>query len=276
MKSKHVVIVITMVLILLVVLVACSQAEQQQEPQDLNAQQTTPVTDVPTDVPTVEPAQTVEPVEADAQGEAGGAGEAGGTGEVATPVKSGATEKEVLSNEELLELFQNVYDYYKGDIDSTEEEKIEAELKMIENSAKIAYRKDLPADYKERYIDWRPIEGDPDEGLVDTGTNTDAGSGSTTDTGSASGTGTSTGTESTSGTGSTGSGEGTGTGGTYQDYVDEFTRKAIEAGILHVVDPSEESQTEDLTGSYTRPCLENKSCTKQQVCVNYPYGNETI
>ena len=25
-----------------------------------------------------------------------------------------------------------------------------------------------------------------------------------------------------------------------------------------------------------RPCLENKSCTKQQVCVNYPYGNETI
>ena len=26
----------------------------------------------------------------------------------------------------------------------------------------------------------------------------------------------------------------------------------------------------------TRPCLENKSCTKQQVCVNYPYGNETI
>ena len=27
---------------------------------------------------------------------------------------------------------------------------------------------------------------------------------------------------------------------------------------------------------YFRPCLENKSCTKQQVCVNYPYGNETI
>ena len=33
----------------------------------------------------------------------------------------------------------------------------------------------------------------------------------------------------------------------------------------------------DLIGADTlRPCLENKSCTKQQVCVNYPYGNETI
>lgn len=251
MKGKHVVIVITMVLILLIGLVACSQAEQQQEPQDLNAQQTTPVTDIPTVEPTVEPAQTVEPVEADAQGEAGGAGEAGEAGEVATPVKSGATEKDVLSNEELLELFQNVYDYYKGDTTSTEEEKIEAELKMIENSAKIAYRKDLPADYKERYIDWRPIEGDPDDGLVDTGTNTDAGSGSTTDTGSASGTGTSTGTESTSGTGSTGSGEGTGTGGTDQDYIDEFMQGLIDAGILTVGDPSEDLGWADVTGGHT-------------------------
>ena len=199
MKRKYAIALVLVAVLMVVGLVACGQAENQQEQQDLNAQQTTPVTDVPTVEPTVEPAQTVEPVEADAQGEAGTA--------VGTSTTSGATEtpqqatsnREVLSGDELIAEFEFVYNYCKEDNDfGSEEEKIDFELAFLGVRAGTK-GKDLPADYKERYIDWRPIdEDDSEEGsLVDTSTPTGTGTGtgsSGTGTGTGSGTGTGTGT----------------------------------------------------------------------------------
>lgn len=107
-----------------------------------------------------------------------------------------------------------MYNYCKDDNDfGSEEEKIDFELAFLGVRAGTK-GKDLPADYKERYIDWRPIdEDDSDEGsLVDTGSQATP-SGGYTDTGTGSNTGTGTGTGSSTGTTPSGSGGGNGISG---------------------------------------------------------------
>lgn len=65
--------------------------------------------------------------------------------------------KETLTNEELIKVFEEAYSIALKIQDCD----IETEYMLVEGSVDNLYpTKQLPADYKERYIDWRPLDDD--------------------------------------------------------------------------------------------------------------------
>ena len=158
MKKKFIVAasLALVVVVLVVVLVACSQAGQQaqQEPQDMRqvVQQTEPVTAEPEEPATTEPMAepTVEPTPEPT---------AEPTTEP-TPESTPPTESTICSSDELIALFEMAYEsglkqrgYY-----TEEDALLKFELDCLVFKAKNQLGKELPSDYIEQYIGWRPIE----------------------------------------------------------------------------------------------------------------------
>lgn len=153
-KSKYLALVLVVVLVL-VGLVACGQAQNQddqQEPQDLDVQQTAPVD-------TEKPVDTAEPVESDTPDEP----EETQAPEVDTPAnlsQQSQPEDNTISGDELIAIFQYAYDFGKDPMIS-EENRLDSELIFIETFARSNMpSKQLPEDYIERYIEWRPFDGE--------------------------------------------------------------------------------------------------------------------
>lgn len=68
--------------------------------------------------------------------------------------------KETLTNEELIKVFEEAYSLALN-IQGDEDYSIEIDYMLIEGSIDNLYpTKKLPADYKERYIEWRPLDED--------------------------------------------------------------------------------------------------------------------
>ena len=68
--------------------------------------------------------------------------------------------KETLTNEELIKVFEEAYSLALN-IQGDDDYSIEIDYMLIEGSVDNLYpTKKLPADYKERYIEWRPIDDD--------------------------------------------------------------------------------------------------------------------
>ena len=248
MKKRYAIALLLVAVLIVLGLVACGQAENQQEQQDLNAQQTTPVTVEPTsgaedytDYDNIETPDITDNGTTGNSGEGSLDGVVGGSGGAVGDSGGGTTEttqqetsnREVLSGDELIAEFEFVYNYCKDDNDfGSEEEKIDFELAFLGVRAGTK-GKDLPADYKERYIDWRPIEGEPDDDLVDTGSQATP-TGGYTDTGTGSNTGTGSGGTGTGSTGST-----TQTGPDWSSMTPEEERQwLIDNGYLEDKDPS--------------------------------------
>ena len=144
------------VVVLVVVLVACSQAGQQaqQEPQDMKqvVQQTEPVTAEPEETEAPESTATPEPEETEAP-------ESTATPELE---ETKAPESTICSSDELAAVFEMAYKsglsqkaYY-----TEEDALLNFELDCLVFKAKYQLGIELPDDYAERYINWRPIQED--------------------------------------------------------------------------------------------------------------------
>lgn len=148
MKKRYLALILA-VAVLVLGLVACGQAqnqEEQQEPQNLDVQQT-------------EPVDTAEPVETDTPDEP----EETQAPEDDTPAnlsQQRQPEDNTISGDELIAIFQYAYDFGKDPMIS-EENRLDSELIFIETFAKSNMpNKQLPEDYIERYIEWRPFDGE--------------------------------------------------------------------------------------------------------------------
>ena len=158
------------VVVLVVVLVACSQAGQQaqQEPQDMKqvVQQTEPVTAEPEETEAPESTATPEPEETKApestatpEPEETEAPESTATPELE---ETKAPESTICSSDELAAVFEMAYKsglsqkaYY-----TEEDALLNFELDCLVFKAKYQLGIELPDDYAERYINWRPIQED--------------------------------------------------------------------------------------------------------------------
>ena len=137
-------------LALAVSLTACGQSKTEQ-PTD-----PAPSTSVPVDTSTQEPAATPEPIKDTAPKPT----------EDAQPPEDGQALEE-LSHDELIAIFEQVYEVSKEVNNSDSEETIRNELLMIEVTASCD-NKSLPSDYEDQYREWRPsvISQAPEETLT--------------------------------------------------------------------------------------------------------------
>ena len=137
-------------LALAVSLTACGQSKTEQ-PTD-----PAPSTSVPVDTSTQEPAATPEPIKDTAPKP---------TEDAHTPEDGQALEE--LSHDELIAIFEQVYEVSKEVNNSDSEETIRNELLMIEVTASCD-NKSLPSDYEDQYREWRPsvISQAPEETLT--------------------------------------------------------------------------------------------------------------
>ena len=131
-------------------LTACGQPKTEQ-PTD-----PAPSTSVPVDTSTQEPAATPEPIKDTAPKP---------TEDAHTPEDGQALEE--LSHDELIAIFEQVYEVSKEVNNSDAEETIRNELLMIEVTASCD-NKSLPSDYEDQYREWRPsvISQAPEETLT--------------------------------------------------------------------------------------------------------------
>ena len=131
-------------------LTACGQPKTEQ-PTD-----PAPSTSVPVDTSTQEPAATPEPIKDTAPKP---------TEDAHTPEDGQALEE--LSHDELIAIFEQVYEVSKEVNNSDSEETIRNELLMIEVTASCD-NKSLPSDYEDQYREWRPsvISQAPEETLT--------------------------------------------------------------------------------------------------------------
>ena len=131
-------------------LTACGQPKTEQ-PTD-----PAPSTSVPVDTSTQEPAATPEPIKDTAPKPT----------EDAQPPEDGQALEE-LSHDELIAIFEQVYEVSKEVNNSDSEETIRNELLMIEVTASCD-NKSLPSDYEDQYREWRPsvISQAPEETLT--------------------------------------------------------------------------------------------------------------
>ena len=131
-------------------LTACGQpkAEQPTDPA--------PSTSLPVDTSTQEPAATPEPIRDTAPKPT----------EDAQPPEDGQALEE-LSHDELIAIFEQVYEVSKEVNNSDSEETIRNELLMIEVTASCD-NKSLPSNYEAQYREWRPsvISQAPEETLT--------------------------------------------------------------------------------------------------------------
>ena len=131
-------------------LTACGQpkAEQPTPPA--------PSTSAPVDTSTPEPIATPEPIRDTAPKPT----------EDAQPPEDGQALEE-LSHDELIAIFEQVYEVSKEVNNSDSEETIRNELLMIEVTASCD-NKSLPSDYEDQYREWRPsvISQAPEETLT--------------------------------------------------------------------------------------------------------------
>ena len=119
-------------------LTSCSQPKTEQ-PTD-----PAPSTSVPVDTSTQEPAATPEPIKDTAPKPT----------EDAQPPEDGQALEE-LSHDELIAIFEQVYEVSKEIDNSDSEETIQSELLMIEITA-ASMNRALPSDYGAQYRAWRP------------------------------------------------------------------------------------------------------------------------
>lgn len=131
-------------------LTACGQPKTEQ-PTD-----PAPSTSGPVDTSTQEPAATPEPIKDTAPKP---------TEDAHTPEDGQALEE--LSHDELIAIFEQVYEVSKEVNNSDSEETIRNELLMIEVTASCD-NKSLPSDYEDQYREWRPsvISQAPEETLT--------------------------------------------------------------------------------------------------------------
>ena len=131
-------------------LTACGQPKTEQ-PTD-----PAPSTSGPVDTSTQEPAATPEPIKDTAPKPT----------EDAQPPEDGQALEE-LSHDELIAIFEQVYEVSKEVNNSDSEETIRNELLMIEVTASCD-NKSLPSDYEDQYREWRPsvISQAPEETLT--------------------------------------------------------------------------------------------------------------
>lgn len=74
------------------------------------------------------------------------------------------TEENILQGDELIAIFQEVYNTGKEQVGASDDERLELELSILPIEAnRIGGGKQLPADYAEQYIEWRPLADSLDD-----------------------------------------------------------------------------------------------------------------
>lgn len=144
MEKNHSLLILVVVMAVLFGLTACgSQSKQDIEPQGQAG--------------AVEPVDAAEIISADT--EDGKMSTIEGSGIIGEQTGQGE-EEETLSGKELLDLFEMAYEECKQ-FDLIEEYSIQLELEHLKSYVGlILTNKVLPADYEERYLDWRPMESE--------------------------------------------------------------------------------------------------------------------
>lgn len=143
-------------------------------------------------------------------------------------------EDAILSDAELLSLFRDVYDIYKG-APVSDEEKLDMELRHLPDQVTyIMPGKQLPEDYVERYIEWRPVDGGAQG---DNNGSSQPGGGSGSGSGSGGGTQQGSGTQQGGGSGGQQGSGGSQQGSSPSGWIDDSKYGGFDPGDGEKIDP---------------------------------------